>query len=394
MDPSELQELLTEQSLKLLDSLPEWTSADDLLKTVNQLRSAGHSRERVAAVLTQSKLRKRAKAKFSEFASQMLFTEMGLEQATRLNVAALHADRFRQAGIRQVVDLGCGIGGDALALAALGIEVTAVERDPVTATIASFNLAPWPNAKVVESDAESFDLSGFEGVWLDPARRDNSKRLSDPNQWTPPLDFAFEIRQRLPIGIKLSPAMDRILIPEGMEAQWVSVDGDAVELVLWSGVLAREGIARAATVINAGSRFELVGASDSKDVEIGALNKFLYEPDPAVIRARMIGTLARQVGATMIAPKIAWMSSAERIDTPFANRFEVVETVSIDRKKIQTMLTSHGVGTIEIKTRGVDLDPSEFRKQLKLKGSKAATLILTRIENKRIAVLARRDTEN
>ncbi|MCC6376430.1 MAG: class I SAM-dependent methyltransferase [Microbacteriaceae bacterium] len=394
MDPSELQELLTEQSLKLLDSLPEWTSADDLLKTVNQLRSAGHSRERVAAVLTQSKLRKRAKAKFSEFASQMLFTEMGLEQATRLNVAALHADRFRQAGIRQVVDLGCGIGGDALALAALGIEVTAVERDPVTATIASFNLAPWPNAKVVESDAESFDLSGFEGVWLDPARRDNSKRLSDPNQWTPPLDFAFEIRQRLPIGIKLSPAMDRILIPEGMEAQWVSVDGDAVELVLWSGVLAREGIARAATVIKAGSRFELVGASDSKDVEIGALNKFLYEPDPVVIRARMIGTLARQVGATMIAPKIAWMSSAERIDTPFANRFEVVETVSIDRKKIQTMLTSHGVGTIEIKTRGVDLDPSEFRKQLKLKGSKAATLILTRIENKRIAVLARRDTEN
>lgn len=324
----------------------------------------------------------------------MLFTEMGLEQATRLNVAALHADRFRQAGIRQVVDLGCGIGGDALALAALGIEVTAVERDPVTAAIASFNLAPWPNAKVVESDAESFDLSGFEGVWLDPARRDNSKRLSDPNQWTPPLDFAFEIRQRLPIGIKLSPAMDRILIPEGMEAQWVSVDGDAVELVLWSGVLAREGIARAATVIKAGSRFELVGASDSKDVEIGALNKFLYEPDPAVIRARMIGTLARQVGATMIAPKIAWMSSAERIDTPFANRFEVVETVSIDRKKIQTMLTSHGVGTIEIKTRGVDLDPSEFRKQLKLKGSKAATLILTRIQNKRIAVLARRDTEN
>ncbi|MBX3104310.1 MAG: class I SAM-dependent methyltransferase [Cryobacterium sp.] len=394
MDPSELQELLTEQSLKLLDSLPEWTSADDLLKTVNQLRSAGHSRERVAAVLTQSKLRKRAKAKFSEFASQMLFTEMGLEQATRLNVAALHADRFRQAGIRQVVDLGCGIGGDALALAALGIEVTAVERDPVTATIASFNLAPWPNAKVVESDAESFDLSGFEGVWLDPARRDNSKRLSDPNQWTPPLDFAFEIRQRLPIGIKLSPAMDRILIPEGMEAQWVSVDGDAVELVLWSGVLAREGIARAATVIKAGSRFELVGASDSKDVEIGALNKFLYEPDPVVIRARMIGTLARQVGATMMAPKIAWMSSAERIDTPFANRFEVVETVSIDRKKIQTMLTSHGVGTIEIKTRGVDLDPSEFRKQLKLKGSKAATLILTRIQNKRIAVLARRDTEN
>ena len=144
MDRAELVELLSPEGLRLLDSLPAWDSAADVVRTVADLRRRGHPPGLVATVLSQSKLRARAAAKFGEFASRMLFTEAGLEQATRLRVAALHAGRFARAGIGHVADLGCGIGGDALALAAIDLEVTAVEADEITAAIAAYNLTPFP----------------------------------------------------------------------------------------------------------------------------------------------------------------------------------------------------------------------------------------------------------
>ena len=112
--------------LALLDSLPPYEEADALRRGAS-LREAGHSADLVSAVLTQSRLRARAREKFGEFADSMLFTPDGLEQATRLPVAALHAQRFRRAGVSSVADLGCGIGGDAMALAGLGLDVHAVD---------------------------------------------------------------------------------------------------------------------------------------------------------------------------------------------------------------------------------------------------------------------------
>ena len=47
----------------------------------------------------------------------LFFTRDGLEQASRPEVADHHAARFAAAGVRRVVDLGCGIGADALAFA-------------------------------------------------------------------------------------------------------------------------------------------------------------------------------------------------------------------------------------------------------------------------------------
>src|SRR5690606_9223326 len=120
---SELTALLTAEGLRLLDSLPPITTTDDVAREVTRLRAAGHSPDLVSAVVGQARLRTRAVGKFGEFAARMLFTQAGLEQATRLPVAALHAGRFRDAGAERVVDLGCGIGGDALAFAGLGLRV-------------------------------------------------------------------------------------------------------------------------------------------------------------------------------------------------------------------------------------------------------------------------------
>jgi hypothetical protein len=253
MDVDDLRRLLSPEGLRLLDEVGELEQSADVVRTVSRLRAAGHDGGLVAAVLEQARLRSRARSKFGDFADRMLFTPAGLEQATRLRVAALHAGRFAEAGVDVVADLGCGIGADAMALAAMDLGVVAVERDELTAAVAAFNLAPFPSARVELGDAEAADLAGVGAVWLDPARRDGATRFSDPRDWSPSLEWAFDLARRLPSGIKLGPGLDRDLIPDDVEAQWVSVDRDVVELVLWSGSLARPGIRRAATVIGPAS---------------------------------------------------------------------------------------------------------------------------------------------
>ena len=396
MESSELVELLSGDGLRLLDSLPPWQSSSDVLKTVNELRRAGHSPGLVAAVLSQSKLRAKAVGKFGPFAERMLFTEAGLEQATRLRVAALHAGRFQSAGLSRIADLGCGIGGDALAFASLDLEVTAVELDEVTAAIAAYNLALWPNAIVVHADVTAFDLEGFDGVYLDPARRtaghQNTSRLSDPADYSPTLETAFGIGDRLPTGIKLGPGIDRNLIPAGAEAQWVSVDRDVVELGLWFGALARPGIRRSALVLGEHGTAELSSSEDSADVETGTLGGFLYEPDGAVIRSRLIGDLGRRIGATMLSDGIAYLTSDTELETPFAACFRVIETFPLDERRVKRELAARGIGSLEIKKRGVDVDPAAFRKKLSLHGPESATLVLTRVAGRHAALLCERVT--
>ncbi|CAN5197915.1 50S ribosomal protein L11 methyltransferase [soil metagenome] len=390
MDQGELRELLSAEGLRLLDSLPAWQSTDDVVRSVAELRKAGHSPTLVAAVLAQSKLRARAVAKFGPFAASMLFTEAGLEQATRLNVAALHAGRFQRAGLNWIADLGCGIGADALALAALELEVTAVERDEPTAAIAAYNLAPWSNARVELHDAETFDLAGVDGVYLDPARRDGAKRLKNPADWSPSLDFAFGLAERFPTGIKLGPGVDRALIPRDAEAQWVSVDHDVVELGLWFGPLARDGVGRSALVVGEHGAAELTAEADSADAEAGSLGSYVYEPDGAVIRARLIGDLARSLDARMLDSSIAYLTADSAVDTPFASCFRVLADFPLDQRTLRREIATRGIGTLEIKKRGVDIDPATFRTALAPKGESSATLILTRIADKRRALLVER----
>ena len=377
MESAELRELLTPEALALLDSLEPSTSTDDVVRLVGRLRRDGHPAGRVAAVLSQYRLRRRAAAKFGPFAERMLFTERGLEQATRLRVAALHAGRFAAAGLEHVADLGCGIGGDAMAMAAIDLRVTAVERDEVTAALAAYNLAPWPTARVVHGDLASIDLDGV-----------------DPGDWAPRLDTALELARRRPAGIKLGPGMDRGLLPDSGEAQWVSVGGDVVELVLWSGRLARPGIGRAALVLGTDdSAHELTAEHDSDDAAVGALGEWVYEPDGAVIRARLIGLLAGRLGGRMLDPTIAYITADRLTATPFARAFRVLERWPLDVRVLRRELAARDIGVLEIKKRGVDIDPAVLRPKLQLRGEHSAVLILTRAAGEKVALLAERADE-
>ena len=389
MDRADAELLLTSEALTLLDGLPPYRATDNVVQAVSALRDRGVSPEMTRVVLRQRRLRAQAKPKFGDFAARMFFTEIGLQQATRLDVAAHHAARFRALGDITVGDLGCGIGGDALALAGLGLRVVAIDRDESTAAIATYNLAPFDNASVEQGDAESVDLSRFGALWFDPARRSKDKRLSNPADWSPSLEWVFDVATRIPSGIKLSPAIAHELLPDGVEAQWVEDSGDTVECVIWTGALARPNIARSALVLGTVAA-ELTASAPDSVVEVGEIGAFVYDPSGAVIRAQLLGTLARQLGAHTIASSIAYLSSDTLVQTPFAQAFRVIDTLPLDIRAITQYCRDAGIGTLEIKKRGVDIDPATFRTKLKLKGSRSATLIVTRAGDGRVAIVAER----
>ena len=383
MDPESLSQLLSPDGWALLGALPPY---DERLAMVlsERLQREGIAPGLVAAALTQSRLRAKARAKFDDFADGMLFTPAGLEQATRLTVGARHAQRYTDAGCRRVADLTCGIGGDAMAFAALGLPVLATDLDELTAAVATVNLRHFPDAEVRHGDGLALDLAaeGVDGLFADPARRTASgRRRHDPAAYDPPLDRVLALREAVPaLGVKVGPGIAHTDLPAEAEAQWVSVDGDVVEAGLWFGPLAPEGPGRSALVLRGGRATTLrAPAAELAAPDVGAPGAYLYEPDGAVIRAGLVALVADEVHGRLLDPTIAYVTSDHLTSAPTAQAYRVLDVMPFGLKRLRTALRERSVGRLTIKKRGTAVVPEQLRKQLDLRGDEEATVVLTRI---------------
>jgi len=383
MDPAALSLLLSPAGWALLGALPPY---DEKLAMVlsERLRREGIDPVLAAAALTQSRLRAKGRGKFGEFADGMLFTQAGLEQATRFTVAARHAGRYTRAGCTRVADLTSGIGGDAMAFAALGLPVLTADIDELTAAIATVNLRHFPETVVRHADGLGidFEAEGIDGVFADPARRSpGGRRTHDPSAYSPPLDSVLAVRTRVPaLGVKVGPAIAHSDLPEDAEAQWVSVDGDVVEAGLWFGPLAPDGPGRSALVLRGESATTVRTPADGvPEPEVGAIGSYLYEPDGAVIRSGLVSVVAGQLHGRLIDRTIAYVTSDHLIDEPTAQAYRVLDVMPFGLKRLRTALRERGVGRVTIKKRGTAVVPEQLRKQLDLSGEAEATIVLTRI---------------
>ncbi|MFT0846527.1 SAM-dependent methyltransferase [Actinomycetaceae bacterium L2_0104] len=418
--------LLRPEGRALLDSLPTYDS-ERVLSLTNRLRAEGYSPELVSLALTQSRLRMKAAGKFGIFAQSMFFTPAGLEQSTRLDVGAHHAARLRRAGATHVVDLGCGIGADSLAMAGLGLRVTAIEEDAETAAAAQANLTAFPEAQVITGDGLDIELErlGADALWLDPARRDaTGRRLKDPEQWSPRLSTAYEIAAAFPAaGIKVAPGISHGLCPSASHVQWISQGSDLLEAVIWMGEAAFAP-GRSALILRDGRAYDFDSGAATADAPVeplpaAELAEFLYEPDPAIIRSGAIARLCTEYGLAPVSHNIAYLtnaqssqapapsppdpqilgSQAEKAATPepppapYAARFRVLEVLPLEVKAIRKALSRKGISRLEIKKRGTDVDPEQLRRKLGLRKAAEggdAVLILTPLMGRHRAVVAER----
>ncbi|WP_445257864.1 class I SAM-dependent methyltransferase [Nocardioides aurantiacus] len=385
MDLDALRWLLTADGQQLLARAADLDPTS--LADAELLRRAA-SPAHVGAALTQVGLRRRAVVKLGEDAQRMYFTPDGLEQATRAPVAAHRAARLRASGLTSVVDLGCGIGGDLVAMARAGLTVAGVDLDPVRVEVARANLAALGlGGAVGVADATTVDVRAFDVAYADPARRSARGRVFDVDGWTPPWDFVLDLLSR-DACVKLAPGLPHDVVPAGVEAEWVSDQREVKEAVLWSGRLATT--ARRATVIRDGGLATTTEADlppDGSLPEPDGLPAYLFEPDGAVIRAGLVQAVAARVGGHLLDPHIAYVGGPDPVATPFARGYRVVEELPYREKQLRAALRERGVGRLTIKKRGVSVVPEELRKRLALRGTEEATLVMTRVTGKGTALL-------
>ena len=376
MDPEGFAWLLTDSGQALLAAATDLRDVDPLAAG-ETLRARGYDGAHVAAAMTQVELRGRARPKFGPDAERMYFTPDGLEQATRLPVARHRAARLVAAGEQTLIDLGCGIGGDLIAAAEAGLTVAGVDLDEVRVAVARANLtALGLGGAVTVADATELDLRPFDVAFADPARRGPAGRSFRAADWTPPWPFVEELLHR-DACVKVAPGIPHGIIPGDVEAEWVSDHGEVKEAALWAGRLAV--VRRRATVLANGGLATLTDEDDTTDIVL-AMDRFLYEPDGAVIRAGLVGAVAAGVGGGLIDAKIAYVTASDPFTTPFARGYEVLEELPYREKQLKAALRERRIGRLTIKKRGVEVVPEQLRRRLALAGDEEATIVLTRAD--------------
>jgi len=354
---------------------------------------------RTHLLLEQAELRRRATAKFAS-AERMFFTRLGLEQATDEWVAHYKAGRFADAAkFGPLADLCCGIGGDLLALAPQGPTI-GVDRDPIATCLAAANARATLSSDLAArtslqtTEIERLAACGLAAWHIDPDRRPAGNRTTSLDWSSPDQQATDQLLAASPhAAVKLAPAAD---VPaawaERCELEWISRDRQCRQLVAWHGALATSAGQRRATVLsNDGTAVRsIVGQPDRAIQFARQLGHFLFEPDPAVLAARLTGALAAEHDLLAVSPGIAYLTGPRPIGDPALACFAVEEVFPLKLRQLAQHLGARGIGRLEIKKRGVDHDPQQVRRQLNLRGDESATLFLTKLNAKHVAVLARR----
>ncbi|MCC7475093.1 MAG: hypothetical protein IT425_06830 [Pirellulales bacterium] len=405
------------------------------------------------AVLEQVELRRRAAAKFSQ-PERMFFTRKGLEQATDEWVARYKASRIARvldeaavepdvvgcptcpppSGAKQdftsgrevgaasraarsekvdakletpclarlvgstfplrVVDFCCGIGGDLLALAQImhgSVFVRGVDRDPVASHFASIN----SGVPVHSFDVADFDFDRDTAWHLDPDRRPAGPRTTRPDQFEPNLATIESLLARSRhAAVKLAPATTPPAgWAESCELEWISRDHECKQLVAWHGKLAcKPGRRRATVLTRAGTQVRSVVGDANVFVPIASrLQEYLFDVDPAVIAARLTGALSAEHELSALATGPTYLTGNQPITQDLALAcFRVEDVLPLHVKQIAAYLRERSIGRLEIKKRGVEIDPENLRRALKLRGTEETTILVTKITEKAVAVHARR----
>jgi len=388
LDQGLLRELQTAEGEAALQAAALLAPSEESFLEASQ-RLAGRFPERLArAAVEQAILRRRARAKFGA-ADHLFFLREALEQATSERVALHRAQRF--SGAPWIVDFGCGLGGDALALSTVG-RVVAIDRDRLRLAVLQANaraVGRTDRIWTVHADlsAEPIRPRPSALAFADPARRARGVRARSSSRSEPPLHRIVEIVERFEgSAVKLSPAVDRAELTEWpAEIEFVSVGGELKEATLWFGSL-RMGVRRA-TILPQGVSLE---GDVEPEVDVGPLDSYLVEPDPAVMRAGLVRRLASQLGARQIEPDLALLTTPGAVETPFGRCYQIAEVLPSGLKPLRQALRARGIGPVTLKKRGSAIDTETFRHRLRLGEGEEATVLLTRAGGRRVALLLRR----
>src|SRR6266704_2316095 len=194
----------------------------------------------------------------------------------------------------------------------------------------------------------------------------------------PPLAWCLGLAQAVArVGIKAAPGLGHDAVPPGWELEFIAVGRDLKEAVAWSPALATA--ATRATVLPGG---HTLTPAPGGPVPVRPPGDFLLDPSPAITRAGLVADLARLAGAWKIDEQIAFLSAGTPVRTPFARTLRVIDSAPWDQRRLPAKLRALDIGAADIRRRGLAGDVPGLHRQLKLSGSRRATVVMTRVQDR------------
>ena len=359
----------------------------------------------VAVAIEAARARHRAVGKLRpEWVDRLIADEEGVMVASSSIAAQYKAERFAEIGDAETLDLCCGIGADAFELVRSGCAVTAIDNDPTRAWMAETNA----QCEALVEDASSpamLERVAESVIHLDPGRRVGSKRTHRYEDYQPgPETIARLVTASKGACVKLGPGVDfgQLPSPPGSYVELLSENGRLTQALLWSGSLATRTLVetgeRVATMLPANERFSakpgpLIDADrwyDSDGPERPSL-ECVYEADPALERAGLLGPFAERHGLRPIHPAVGVLTGERVDDSRWLSRFAVLDAMPWRRKAVRARLREFGAGLVTVKTRAKLVDPDSLQKELRGSGNEALTVFVLRLGDKATAIIARRE---
>lgn len=353
-----------------------------------RLRERGLGPARAAAVADAGSARRRAE-KLGDDSDRLVVTGAALEQASHPQVAGWRAARFAEAD--RAVDLCAGVGMDSGALAAATGAVVSVEGDEALAVLLRHNLAVRGLSDgVAVGDARTPPVRLDGPVFADPGRRRRRRRVTRLAAYRPPAGrlLARLGAQASGAGVAVSPTVDLSDpgLPAGGELEFIQLHGRLVEAVVWIGQLRR--CRASATLLPDQLTVHRHGAP--VDLPVGPIARWLLEPVPALVRARLHHRLGGEVDARRVARRRALLTTAGRPPRSGWWRVWRVEAVLPPRPaRVRAWLRDADDQPVELATHGMDVDVESFWRALgrPRRGPQARRIHLVRLDDAAVAVV-------
>jgi hypothetical protein len=170
------------------------------------------------------------------------------------------------------------------------------------------------------------------------------------------------------------------------EVEFISVGSELKECVLWFGSL-RTAVRRAAVLPGP---YVLLADERAEDPPPEEPQEYVFDPDPAVIRAGLTGLLAERLNAAPVDAGVAFLTGHCPVTSPFAVCYQVEHAAPFHLAKLRDYLRERRVGRVTVLKRASELDADEVTRKLKLDGPEHRVVILTRSGGKPWAVVGER----
>lgn len=355
--------------------LLELDSGKTLVQITKKLRKK-FTPQQTSLILQQHELRQRAKAKFTK-SQQMFFLRKQLEQSTNELISFYKSQRFDK--MNRVVDLCCGIGGDAIGLAEHQ-DLTIVDLDLEVVAFAEKNIEAYGfSSTPLACDVMEVDVRSFDAFHIDPDRRVDGNRSTKSEFFCPDMNQLEAMTQSNPnFAMKLAPATRPWL--NHCEREFIGFDRECKQQVIWSGSLSKQTGIRATVLDRFGnpteSFFEEVADENDGDISTSNNRKFIYDPHPCLVAARLVNAFGRRNDLNRLTHDTVYLTGDQMLQSPLVQCFELIESCVLDDSLIKKLLVRHDIGQLELKKRGIELEVMKRFSRVKCSGTQSATLIM------------------